>query len=43
MAAAWLAEMTDRPWYADLRFDAVGVLVDARDGLVRLDHIEAAF
>jgi putative endonuclease len=43
MAAAWLAEVTDRPWYADLRFDAVGVLVDARDKLVRLDHLEAAF
>ena len=43
MAAAWLAEVTDRPWYAELRFDAVGVLVDARDGLVRLDHLAGAF
>ncbi len=43
MAAAWLLEVTDRPWHADLRFDAVGVVVDARDRLVRLDHLEAAF
>jgi putative endonuclease len=43
MAAAWLTEVTDRPWAAELRFDAVGVTVDARDRLVRLDHIEAAF
>jgi putative endonuclease len=43
MAAAWLAEPTDRPWHDDLRFDAVGVLVDRHDGLVRLDHLEGAF
>ena len=43
MAAAWLLEVTDRPWHADLRFDAVGVVLDARDDLVRLDHLEAAF
>jgi putative endonuclease len=43
MAAAWLADVTDRPWHAELRFDAVGVVVDGRDGLARLDHYEAAF
>src|SRR5215208_175661 len=43
MAAAFLAEVTDRPWFADLRFDAVGVTLDADDGLVRLDHVQAAF
>jgi putative endonuclease len=43
MAAAWLAEVTDRPWGAELRFDAVGVTLDDRDRLVRLDHFEAAF
>jgi putative endonuclease len=43
MAAAWLNEVSDRPWYAELRFDAVGVTLDARDKLVRLDHFEAAF
>ena len=43
MAAAWLALPSDRPWHDDLRFDAVGVLVDRRDGLVRLDHVQGAF
>jgi putative endonuclease len=43
MAAAWLNEVTDRPHYAELRFDAVGVTLDARDQLVRLDHLQAAF
>src|SRR5688500_2486689 len=43
MAAAWLAEVTDRPWHDELRFDAVGVLVDARGELVRLDHLVNAF
>src|SRR5215210_7230430 len=27
MAAAWLTEVTDRPWFAELRFDAVGVVI----------------
>jgi putative endonuclease len=40
MAAAWLSEATDRPWYAELRFDAVGVTLDDRDELVRLDHLQ---
>ncbi|MGH2967796.1 MAG: YraN family protein [Solirubrobacteraceae bacterium] len=43
MAAAWLAEPSDRPWHDDLRFDAVGVLLDRFDGLVRLDHVQGAF
>jgi putative endonuclease len=43
MAAAWLNEVTDRPHYAELRFDAVGVTVDAQGALVRLDHFQAAF
>jgi putative endonuclease len=43
MAAAWLAKVTDRPFGADLRFDAIGVTVDGRGELVRLDHYEAAF
>jgi putative endonuclease len=43
MAAAWLAKETDRPFGAELRFDAVGVTLDARGELVRLDHYEAAF
>jgi putative endonuclease len=43
MAAAFLLEVADRPQSADLRFDAIGVVIDARGKLVRLDHLEAAF
>ena len=43
MAAAWLAEAPGRPYADRLRFDAIGVEVDARDELVRLDHLEGAF
>ena len=43
MAAAWLAKVTDRPFGADLRFDAVGVTLDGHGDLVRLDHLEGAF
>jgi putative endonuclease len=43
MAAAWLAEVEDRPRSVDLRFDAIGVVVDGRGALVRLDHLEGAF
>lgn len=43
IAAAWLAKVKDRPFGAELRFDAVGVTVDERGELVRLDHLQAAF
>ena len=43
MAAAWLVEAPDRPRVEELRFDAVGVVVDARGALVSLDHLEGAF
>jgi len=43
IAALWLSEPSDRPWHEELRFDAVGVLVDRQDALVRLDHVENAF
>jgi putative endonuclease len=43
IAAAWLAETKDRPHARELRFDAIGVVIDARGRLVRLDHLEAAF
>ena len=43
MAAAYLLEVTDRPHSPDLRFDAIGVVIDAHGKLVRLDHLEAAF
>ena len=43
MAAAFLAEVTERPWSRDLRFDAVGVVIDAGGALVGLEHLEGAF
>ncbi len=44
MAREWLAlRGQDRPWRAELRFDAIGVELDSGGRLIRLDHIEAAF
>jgi len=43
MAAEWLQARDARPHPARLRFDAVGVVLDARGRLVRLDHLEDAF
>ena len=43
MACEWLVEIRDRPRSAELRFDAIGVVIDARGRLIRLDHLEAAF
>lgn len=43
LAAAWLAERRQRPPAIDIRFDAIGVLIDRRGRLVRLDHLEGAF
>lgn len=43
LAKAWLAETEDRPRRDDVRFDAIGVLLDADCGLLRLEHLEAAF
>ncbi|HEV7461258.1 MAG TPA: YraN family protein [Solirubrobacteraceae bacterium] len=43
MARQWLAERTDRPRTADLRFDAIGITIDARGDLVALEHLEGAF
>ena len=43
MAAAFLVEVSDRPHADDLRFDAVGVTIDAQGRLVALEHLEGAF
>ncbi|WP_210492743.1 YraN family protein [Patulibacter sp. SYSU D01012] len=43
LAAAWLAEHPGRPTGRDVRFDAIGVVLDPDGRLVRLDHVEAAF
>jgi putative endonuclease len=42
MSGIWFNERS-RPFFERIRFDAIGVLVDDRDALVRLDHIEGAF
>jgi putative endonuclease len=43
MAAAYLLERPDHPRSDDVRFDAVGVIIDGQGRLVRLDHLEDAF
>lgn len=43
MAAAFLAEVADRPYCEELRFDAVGVTIDPRGRLIDLEHLEGAF
>jgi putative endonuclease len=44
LAASWLHEEKHiRPTAHTIRFDAIGVILDTRDRLVRLDHIEGAW
>ena len=43
MATSYLADSTERPAADRLRFDAIGVVFDARGRMVRLDHVEDAF
>ncbi len=44
LATAWLSEShAERPAASEIRFDAIGVTLDARDRLLRLDHLEAAW
>jgi putative endonuclease len=43
MALQWLAERDDRRYAAVLRFDAIGVWLDAGGRLVQLEHLEGAF
>jgi putative endonuclease len=43
MARAYLADVCERPRASDIRFDAVGITLDARGRLLALDHLEAAF
>ena len=42
LSGVWFNERS-RPFFERVRFDAIGVLVDEADGLVRLDHLEDAF
>ncbi len=43
MAASWMSERFRRPYAPAVRFDAIGVTVDGRGELLRLDHLEGAF
>jgi putative endonuclease len=43
MAAAFLAEVRDRPRTHGLRFDAIGVVVDGQGALTALEHLQGAF
>jgi putative endonuclease len=43
-AVAWLTDAgRARPRAETIRFDAIGVIVDGHDHLVRLEHVEAAW
>jgi putative endonuclease len=44
LAAAWLHdEKHIRPTAHTIRFDAIGVILDTKDRLLRLDHLEGAW
>jgi putative endonuclease len=43
MARAYLTDHADRPRVRLVRFDAIGVVLDAHGRLTRLEHIENAF
>jgi putative endonuclease len=46
LAAAWIAERREagsRLGYAQIRFDAIGVLLDRGDVVLEIDHVVGAF
>jgi putative endonuclease len=44
LATAWLSDKQHaRPYAPTIRFDAIGVIIDERGRLLRLDHIEGAW
>lgn len=44
LSREWLARRgAEAPWRPELRFDAVGVELDERGRLLRIDHLEGAF
>jgi putative endonuclease len=43
LAAAWLADQRSRPSAASIRFDAVGVVIDASGRLREVEHLENAW
>jgi putative endonuclease len=43
LAAAWLAEQRSCPFAASIRFDAVGIVIDASGALRGVEHLENAW
>jgi putative endonuclease len=43
LAAAWLAENRDLPYWAEIRFDAIGVSFGPDGRIAEYEHIENAF
>ncbi len=43
LATAWLSERRDLPYYAEIRFDAIGVSFDRANRAIDVEHIKAAF
>ncbi len=43
LAGLYLHDAKERPFFETLRFDAIGIVLDQRGELVRLDHLHGAF
>ena len=43
LATAWMGERRDAPYYAEIRFDAIGVTFDRAGRAIDIEHIEGAF
>lgn len=43
LARAWLAERPQAGGWSDIRFDAIGVLLDDDDRVASIEHVRAAF
>ena len=43
LATAWMAERRNAPFYAEIRFDAVGVTFSRTGEVVDLEHLKGAF
>jgi len=43
LATAWMGERRDAPYYAEIRFDAVGVSFNRAGRAIEVEHIRAAF
>jgi len=43
MAVAWLSDAPAEARRPDLRFDAIGVVIDGRNRLISIEHLEACF